>query len=200
MRRDEPGQLRMALPGQPVGRAVAMGEGPGRIVGRAGSCRRRGAGPRPRPAARSTAMPALVDPRRQPAGDLGHRARVRHEPGWGIEGEQQGSGRYPAGTVIGPMVPDGRGPAAGGPVGGRRRAGRGGRPAASGRGATNVSGIAHRNRATAGAPAAGVVGRRGPATRRLRPGSPSPAASGSVRTVSPPGSKATVTVPSRSVR
>ena len=47
---------------------------------------------------RSTGDAARVDPRREPAGDLRDGARVPHEPGLGIQGEQEGGGLHPPGN------------------------------------------------------------------------------------------------------
>ena len=80
-------QLGVALSRQPCGRALTMREDPGRIVGRQDlvdvveQCRRLDR-------RRSTASRARRSAR-QPARHLGDGTRVRDEPRWGIQGEQQ---------------------------------------------------------------------------------------------------------------
>ena len=96
MRRHRAGQLRMTGTGQPGRRAVTMAEVVRRVVGRERLVdiveqRRR----LDEPAIDDHA--ARLDASRQPARDLGHGARVAQEPGWGIEGEQQGGGLHPPG-------------------------------------------------------------------------------------------------------
>ena len=94
MARDRAGQLRVPLSGEPCRRSFAMGEVARRIVRRQRlvGVVEQGRGLDQPPVDRD---PAGIDPRRQPAGDLGHGARVPHEPGRGIQGEQEGGGIHP---------------------------------------------------------------------------------------------------------
>ena len=174
----------MAVPRQPGGRALAVGEAAGRIVRRAAPCRRRGAAPPPRPAAGRRRSPRGLDPGREEAGDLGDRARVPHEPGRGIEGEQEGGGVHPRRDRHRSDGSRRSGRA-------RRDARAASRPASTGSrsGTSAATGIAHRKARELG----GRDRRRGRAGGAGRP----PEA----WTVSPRGRRtSTATVPSRSVR
>ena len=183
------GQLRVAVPGQPRRRTVAVGQRACRVVARerlVGVVEQRGAirrgGGRRRPAG--------VDPRGEPARHLGDRARVPHEPGRGIQGEQQGGGVHPPrhrhrldGTRRSATAAVGSAGVAAGRLRRRGRArGRGRSP-----GSRTGTPAAHRGRvavvalAGRGAGVAAGAGTLGPDGH-------------------PAGSKPTTTVPSRSVR
>ena len=92
--RHGPRQLRMTGPGQPRRRPVAVREAARGIVGRERLVGVVEQGRRLDQAA-IDGDPALLDPGRQPAGHLAHGACVPHEPGWGIQGEQEGGGIHP---------------------------------------------------------------------------------------------------------
>ena len=85
------GELRVALPRQPVGRAVAVGEGAGAIAGRHDLVdvveQPRGLDDVP-----IERGPPGLDLGREEGRDLGDRARVPHEPVRGIQGQQEGGG------------------------------------------------------------------------------------------------------------
>ena len=88
------GQLGVSDARQPRRRALTVGEGARRIVGRqqlvgiVEQCRGLDEAP-------VDGHAPGIDPRRQPAGDLGHGARVTDEPGGRIQGEQEGGGLHP---------------------------------------------------------------------------------------------------------
>ena len=190
MVRDRARQLGMAGLGQPRGRAVAVGERAQRMVARqdlVDVVEERGR--LDEPAVDRRAAP--VDAHGEPARHLGHGARVAHHPGLGIEGEQQRDGLQPPGhrhRLDGTRPPGDDRPAG-------RQPRRDGAPATSaggrdgGAGRTPVTGTAHRN--------AGVGAEARTATAD---GPPRPSRDPSARTLIPPASKPTTTVPSRSVR
>ena len=119
--RDRPRQLRVAVPGQPVRRAVAVGEGAGRIVGREGLVRRRGAAPPTRRAGdRPRSRGASIRAASQPATSATARA-CRTNQGGGSRESRREAASTRAGTVIGSMVPTVRpGRSVGGRVAGAR--------------------------------------------------------------------------------